>query len=104
MKRNKLISTFFVFIVLFISNILVFAQNPSKTVDDNNLKEILNELKQIKQALNKFQINNFRSQIIIERLRLQNDRILKLSDLQEKAKSELESITRVLNSALEQIK
>jgi uncharacterized protein YPO0396 len=71
--------------------ISVHAQN-SKDADNQQLiKALLEEVRLLRQAFQRMTLNAYRSQILIERIRAQNDKVVRLSRSLEDTHSEIEN-------------
>jgi hypothetical protein len=112
MRKRRLIMTHFrpsavrYFLALFcfcLPAISAPAQS-SSTSDDKTLQSLLNEVRLLREALQRMNLNAYRSQIIVERLRAQNDRVARLSRTLEDTRDEVANLQAQNNQRNEQAK
>lgn len=88
----------------FLFGISVHAQN-SKDADNQQLiKALLEEVRLLRQAFQRMTLNAYRGQILIERLRAQNDKVVRLSHSLEEARGEVAEAQALILQMNERIK
>jgi len=69
--------------------ISVHAQNSKEADNQQLIKALLEEVRLLRQAFQRMNLNAYRGQILIERIRAQNDKVTRLSHSLEEAHDEL---------------
>ena len=80
------------------------AQSPKQNSDDQTAKALLEEVRLLRQTLQRINLNAYRSQIIVERIRAQNDRVARLSRSLEDTRDELADVQVMTNQFNERAK
>jgi predicted nucleic acid-binding Zn-ribbon protein len=79
------------------------AQSP-KPPDDKTLQSLVNEVRLLRETLQRINLNSYRSQIIVERIRAQNDRVARLTRMLEDTRDESANIQMHINQLAERAK
>src|SRR5436853_3627341 len=66
------------------------AQNP-KPPDDRTLQMLVNEVRLLREVIQRMNLNAYRSQIIVERIRVENDRVARLTRTLDDTRDEIGS-------------
>ena len=80
------------------------AQSPKQNNDEQITRALLEEVKLLRQTLQRINLNAYRSQIIVERIRAQNDRVARLSRSLEDTRDELADVQVLINQFSERAK
>lgn len=83
---------------------LVQAQTPSPAEDQRVIKALLDEVRLLRQAFQRLNLNAYRSQILVERIRAQNDKVARLTRAVEEARDELADTLVSMNQLNERVK
>ncbi len=96
---------------LFVRFLLLFAclclpaisaeAQSSKTPDDKTLQALLNEVRLLRETLQRINLNAYRSQMIVERIREQNDRVTRLDRTLEGTRDEMANLPAQINQISE---
>ena len=68
------------------------AQSQKQNNDEQTVKALLDEVRLLRQTLQRINLNAYRSQIIVERIRAQNDRVSRLARSLEDARDEMADV------------
>jgi hypothetical protein len=104
------LKTLRVFVVLLFSLSLpmlespVQAQTPASPDDQRLIKALLDEVRLLRQAFQRLNLNAYRSQILVERIRAQNDKVARLTRSVEEARDELAETLTSANQLNERVK
>jgi predicted nucleic acid-binding Zn-ribbon protein len=82
----------------------VQAQSLKQNNDEQITKALLEEVRLLRQTLQRINLNAYRSQIIVERIRAQNDRVARLSRSLEDTRDEMADVQVLLNQFNERAK
>lgn len=82
----------------------VQAQTPSAPDDQRLIKALLDEVRLLRQAFQRLNLNAYRSQILVERIRAQNDKVRRLTRSVEEARDELAETLSSANQIIERVK
>ena len=82
----------------------VQAQTPSSPDDQRLIKALLDEVRLLRQAFQRLNLNAYRSQILVERIRAQNDKVARLTRSVEGARDELAETLSSANQLNERVK
>lgn len=81
------------------------AQNEPKALDaDPTIKSLLNEVRLLRQTLQSTGLNAYRSQILIERIKISNEQIVRLSQALNEVREDFEKIEQTIPRMGEQQK
>ena len=80
------------------------AQSLKQNSDEQITKALLEEVRLLRQTLQRLNLNAYRSQIIVERIRAQNDRVARLSRSLEDTRDELADVQVMTNQFSERAK
>ena len=80
------------------------AQSPKQNNDEQITKALLEEVRLLRQTLQRLNLNAYRSQIIVERIRAQNDRVARLSRSLEDIRDEMADVQVLTNQFSERAK
>ncbi len=80
------------------------AQSPKQNSDEQITKALLEEVRLLRQTLQRINLNAYRSQIIVERIRAQNDRVARLSRSLEDTRDEMADVQVLTNQFNERAK
>jgi len=81
-----------------------FAQSETKSDTDPTTKALLNEVRLLRQTLQNTGLNAYRSQILLERIKINNEQILRLSTTLNQTREQLEKTEATIPRQSEQIK
>ena len=76
----------------------------SKSPDDKTLQSLVNEVRLLRETLQRINLNSYRSQIIVERIRAQNDRVAHLTRMLEDTRDESANMQIHINQLTERAK
>lgn len=79
------------------------AQNAEPS-NDRTLQSLLNEVRLLRETLQRMTLNAYRSQIILERMRAQNDRVARLSRTLEDTREEIANLQSQIGQMSERAK
>ncbi|MFY9607303.1 MAG: hypothetical protein WAU45_01650 [Blastocatellia bacterium] len=82
----------------------VQAQTPRQLDDQGLIKALLDEVRLLRQAFQRLNLNAYRSQILVERIRAQNDKVARLTRSLEEARDEIADTLVSMNQLNERIK
>jgi predicted nucleic acid-binding Zn-ribbon protein len=88
--------------VLFVS--AVFGQTEKATEENQTMRTLLSEVRQLRKTMQTTLLNAYRGQIILERMRLANEQVEKMVQKLEVARDEVEKIERTIPRMDEQTK
>ena len=80
--------------VLFVST--VPAQTPTSAEDNQTLRTLLGEVRQLRKTMQTTGLNAYRGQIILERIRIANEQVERLAQKLESAREDMEKIERTI--------
>ena len=99
---------------LFVRSLLLFAcfclpaisaeAQSAKTQDDKTLQALLNEVRLLRETLQRINLNAYRSQMIFERIREQSDRVARLDRMLESTRDEMANLPTQINQIGERAK
>jgi predicted nucleic acid-binding Zn-ribbon protein len=92
------------FILCFISSISAKAQSTKQPDDNRAFQSLMNEVRLLRQTLQRTGLNAYRSQIIVERLRAHAEKSERLSRMLEDIRNEIEKIEMTIPRMVEQDK
>lgn len=102
-KNVSLLSLLLFTMVCFVSP--AAAQNEPKAPDaDPTIKSLLNEVRLLRQTLQSTGLNAYRSQILIERIKISNEQIVRLSQALNEVREDFEKIEQTIPRMGEQQK
>lgn len=90
-------------VVLSISLTSANAQS-TKIPDDRILQSLLNEVRLLRETLQRINLNAYRSQILVERIRSQNDRVGRITRMLEDTRDEIANLQMQTKQMNEQAK
>jgi chromosome segregation ATPase len=76
----------------------------SKTTDDKTLQALLNEVRLLRETLQRINLNAYRSQMIVERIREQNERVTRLDRMLEGIRDEMANLPTQISQISERAK
>lgn len=82
----------------------VQAQTPRSPDDQRLIKALLDEVRLLRQAFQRLNLNAYRSQILVERIRAQNDKVARLTRSVEEARDEIAETLFSANQLNERVK
>jgi predicted nucleic acid-binding Zn-ribbon protein len=80
------------------------AQNQRPPEDQELIKALLVEVRLLRQAFERLNLNGYRSQILVERIRAQNDKVARLSRSVDDARDEVSDTLTAVNQINERMK
>ena len=80
------------------------AQTPAAPEDDQTIKSLLNEVRLLRQTLQNTGLNAYRSQILLERIKISNEQVIRLSRGLTEARETLEKVESTIPRMGEQAK
>jgi predicted nucleic acid-binding Zn-ribbon protein len=81
------------------------AQSITKPPDDNRtIQALLNEVRLLRQTLQRTGLNTYRSQIILDRIRASNEQVVRLTRMLEEVRNEIEKTENTVPRMREQVK
>jgi len=98
-----IIRSSFLIVVFSLSSTTAHAQS-SKPPDDGILQSLLNEVRLLRETLQRINLNAYRSQIIVERIRSQNDRVGRITRMLEDTRDEIANLQMQTKQMSEQAK
>jgi predicted nucleic acid-binding Zn-ribbon protein len=94
----------FIFLILLVCIPPSSVAQNSKPTEDKTLQSLLNEVRLLRETLQRINLNSYRSQIIVERIRAQNDRVARLTRMLEDSRDEAANIQVHINQLSESAK
>lgn len=82
----------------------VQAQQPKQNETDQILKELVGEVRILRQTLHRVNVNAYRSQVLVERIRAQSDRVSRTSRALDDVRAELADMQAGINQFTERVK
>ncbi|HSF22738.1 MAG TPA: hypothetical protein VLE20_00825 [Blastocatellia bacterium] len=104
MKIARLFMVFLFSLSLLTLDSPVQAQAPKSADDQRLIKALLDEVRLLRQAFQRLNLNAYRSQILVERIRAQNDKVARLTRSVEDARDEMAETLISANQLNERVK
>jgi predicted nucleic acid-binding Zn-ribbon protein len=95
---------YFLLLLLFCILAASAKAQSSKPPDDKTLQSLVNEVRLLRVTLQRINLSTYRSQIIVERIRAQNDRVARLTRMLEDTRDESANIQVHINQLTERAK
>ncbi|HXG66399.1 MAG TPA: hypothetical protein VNO70_14970 [Blastocatellia bacterium] len=95
---------FFLLVIFVSASGLGAAAQSAKPPEDRTLQALLNEVRLLRETLQRLNLNAYRSQIIVERIRAQNDRVTRLTRALEDTREEIANLQANLQQLSERAK
>jgi predicted nucleic acid-binding Zn-ribbon protein len=108
MKQVKIYGSDWLLILMLVCSLAATsaqAQSITKQADDNRtMQALLNEVRLLRQTLQRTGLNAYRSQIILDRIRASNEQVLRLTRTLEDIRNEVEKTENTIPRMKEQVK